>query len=772
MKTKYFTFLAMGIMFLIIPLSHAQNILTDGDFSTTNEIIPLDANIPPPNVWAFWLNLNNGAEANPTVVSGICNFPIINSGNNTWDVQLSQYGFPLIQGHSYQLTFDVKADANRTFGVFLGEERGNWTNLIGYDRYFYNATTEWETLRIDFEATSVFDYHKLSFELGAINTNMYFDNVILTDLGPTPHSVGIIGSSLIGWDVDVDMQTTDGINYLLTDYYFTEGEVKFRQDDSWSINWGNGDFPTGIGIQDGPNIPIPFATNYDITFNRLTGEYSFLCVSNCPNNIGIIGSAVPPNNDWVTDVNMITTDGITYKLSNYMFTDGEAKFRQNDSWSINWGGDTFPIGNATLNGPNILVTSGLYDVTFNSITGDYSFISPSIGILGSALNGWANDIDMQTTDGINYTLEDYSFSEGEVKFRQGHSWTINWGGDTFPTGLAYFNGPNIPVLEGTYNVAFNSLSGVYVFTATSCPVPGIQCPTSIYVDSSPGICGAYIFYPEVVAIANCGGDGISIIQTAGLPSGSLFPVGTTTNTYVLTNSSGNTATCNFDVIIFDTEPPVISGVSEYFDPLWPPNHKMVHVPINYSTSDNCGITTSELYITSNESISGLGNGDLSPDWEILDEHNILLRAERFGTGTGREYYITIKAYDDSGNYTEEQVIVTVPHDRRYLKGTASINQSDETENNRVMQIDTDIERMPFNIAAWPNPSTQNFNLKIDSFSNDPVDVLIFSITGRVISKFEVKQMNSISFGDNLQPGIYIIKVKQRDYFKTFKLIKQ
>ena len=38
-------------------------------------------------------------------------------------------------------------------------------------------------------------------------------------------------------------------------------------------------------------------------------------------------------------------------------------------------------------------------------------------------------------------------------------------------------------------------------------------------------------------------------QTAGLASGSDFPVGTTTNTFMVTDIEGNTATCSFDVIV-------------------------------------------------------------------------------------------------------------------------------------------------------------------------------------------------------------------------------
>ncbi|MEL6810586.1 MAG: LamG-like jellyroll fold domain-containing protein [Bacteroidota bacterium] len=49
-----------------------------------------------------------------------------------------------------------------------------------------------------------------------------------------------------------------------------------------------------------------------------------------------------------------------------------------------------------------------------------------------------------------------------------------------------------------------------------------------------------------------------VTQTAGLPSGSLFPVGVTTNTFEVVDGAGNTATCSFDVTVNDTEAPVLS----------------------------------------------------------------------------------------------------------------------------------------------------------------------------------------------------------------------
>jgi len=181
MKTTYFNSLFFGLILLTISMSHSQNILTDGNFSLTTDIISIVDGPPPANVWSTWQG--GDVNANATVVNHECNYQILSSGNQTYEVQLVQAGFSLVPGHSYKLSFDVKADSNRTFGVFLGENSGNFTTLLGANNYKQNATTEWRNISIEFDVFTVFPYHKLSFELGTINTSIFFDNVLLIDLG-------------------------------------------------------------------------------------------------------------------------------------------------------------------------------------------------------------------------------------------------------------------------------------------------------------------------------------------------------------------------------------------------------------------------------------------------------------------------------------------------------------------------------------------------------------------------------------------------------------
>jgi len=104
----------------------------------------------------------------------------------------------------------------------------------------------------------------------------------------------------------------------------------------------------------------------------------------------------------------------------------------------------------------------------------------------------------------------------------------------------------------------------------------------------------------------------------------------------------------------------VTNVSATPNSLWPPNHQMIPITVNYGSTDNCGAVNCVLSVTSNEPINGQDDGDNAPDWVIVDAHHVLLRSERSGKGNGRVYTITIDCSDPSGNHTVKTVTVTVP----------------------------------------------------------------------------------------------------------------
>ena len=100
--------------------------------------------------------------------------------------------------------------------------------------------------------------------------------------------------------------------------------------------------------------------------------------------------------------------------------------------------------------------------------------------------------------------------------------------------------------------------------------------------------------------------------------------------------------------------PTITAASASPDVLWPPNHKLVAVTINYTETSNCP-SSCTLSVSSSEPGPN--------EWIIVDAHHVQLLAERDGNGSGRIYTITITC-TNSGGTTTQTVTVLVPHDQR------------------------------------------------------------------------------------------------------------
>lgn len=295
--------------------------------------------------------------------------------------------------------------------------------------------------------------------------------------------IGLIGDATPGgWSVDTDL-SKDAANPDLwkADVQLTNGSVKFRANHAWDVNWGGTTFPEGTGVPGGDNITVTEG-KYRVSFNTNTLAYKFQKLENYT-KISLIGNAVPGGENWDKDLDLTqsTEDEIIWK-GTYELLKGEAKFRANHDWAINWGAAEFPTGKGVQDGANIPIEAGRYKITFNSLTGDYNFeafvVYDKIGIIGKngPTGNWSDDTFMTispsndqvwTIKGAKLTTADTTQSDNGIKFRANAAWTVNWGARAFPTGTGTQDGPNIWCKEGTYDVVFNTLTGEYVFTASS-----------------------------------------------------------------------------------------------------------------------------------------------------------------------------------------------------------------------------------------------------------------------------------------------------------------
>jgi gliding motility-associated-like protein len=154
----------------------------------------------------------------------------------------------------------------------------------------------------------------------------------------------------------------------------------------------------------------------------------------------------------------------------------------------------------------------------------------------------------------------------------------------------------------------------FMITVSDVTNPTITCPVDLALSTSINSCDTIVTGIAPVAVAdNCGIDSVSYVLTgatiaSGLndASGTTFNPGVTTVTYTVTDSSGNTTTCNFTITVTDAVNPTITC----------PGNIIVSCPgvVNtlapLASGDNCGVDSVN-YVLSGATVLGNGLNDAS-----------------------------------------------------------------------------------------------------------------------------------------------------------------
>ena len=149
----------------------------------------------------------------------------------------------------------------------------------------------------------------------------------------------------------------------------------------------------------------------------------------------------------------------------------------------------------------------------------------------------------------------------------------------------------------------NSTSCTFDVIVADTQAPVITCPVDTVLSNDIGQCSAVYSFGDATSTDNCPGD--SVVQTGGLASGSSFPVGINTVSYLVTDNSGNTDNCSFTITVLDTEPPLISCPLDVTIPNDSGVCEAVYTYTTPATADNCGVDSTFL-------LSGVGSGGSFP----------------------------------------------------------------------------------------------------------------------------------------------------------------
>lgn len=218
---------------------------------------------------------------------------------------------------------------------------------------------------------------------------------------------------------------------------------------------------------------------------------------------------------------------------------------------------------------------------------------------------------------------------------------------------------------------------------------------------------------------------ITLTQTAGLPSGSSFPVGTTNNVWVASDGMGNGDTLSFTVTVTDV-----------YDP-------SINCPTNVTT---CNPIVNSITPTAIDLCSGTPTIVYNLTGATTDSGNNDASGETFNTGVTN---VTYTATDASGNSAGCTFSVTVVD-------CSGIEEMESLDNMNV----------------YPNPTNGVMNIALGK-TYAQLEISLVQLSGKEIRKFEVKNTDLITMDVNeIAAGVYMLIVKTESTTRTIRVIKQ
>ena len=195
--------------------------------------------------------------------------------------------------------------------------------------------------------------------------------IVTLDMNNLTYTVGkpvlYMAGDANGWATNDYLAGEDGVHF--TGFmYLNQNGFKFCTQPEWKgTNYG-ANFDTA---KDAANITMTEeASYYKVDVDLESKSYVLTPIT----TIGIIGSASPNGWDSHVDMTYVPYNAETKELGyweakNITLASGEIKFRANDDWAINWGGDV----NALIQGgDNISVDAGTYDIKLYAWANGYA----------------------------------------------------------------------------------------------------------------------------------------------------------------------------------------------------------------------------------------------------------------------------------------------------------------------------------------------------------------------------------------------------------------
>ncbi len=322
--------------------------------------------------------------------------------------------------------------------------------------------------------------------------------------------------------------------------------------------------------------------------------------------------------------------------------------------------------------------------------------------------------------------------------------------------------------------------------------PVVTCPPSISVLNCTGVAE----YELPTAVDNCAIAG-ELVQTAGLPSGSVFPAGITVNSFAFTDAGGNTSTCNITVTV--PQPTEISVTSSDVSCAGANDGSIALsvsggiAPYTYAWSGSNAPTGPEQ--------TGLSAGSYSVTITdvrgCMSEVNVAIeqpapiavtvvevQPDVNGAGSGA-IDITVTGGIAPYQYSwinNDNVVSTVEDPANLAAGTYLLRFVDA--NGCTTTITVTVESISgistpdfaHGLLVYPNPASSDLRLVFSRPVEEPLSLQLYDMVGRQLTPTAIVAKGTEQFVisvDELPGGVYILQMRQgiRQWSSRISVVK-
>lgn len=325
--------------------------------------------------------------------------------------------------------------------------------------------------------------------------------------------------------------------------------------------------------------------------------------------------------------------------------------------------------------------------------------------------------------------------------------------------------------------------------------PVFNCTNSMIVNVDSGTCTALVNYPVPVATDNCS---TTTVQTAGLPSGSLFNIGMTAISYTTTDPAGHSAICNFTIMVVDNEAPVwiCTGDVNSCD--------SVVTGIAPNATENCSLPLGITYTLSGAT-TGSGTGDASGTTFGIGTTLVTYTAvDGYGNGSTCAFNVTVNtppsvtigtsssllcladapavlnASPASGTWTgpgvtgnnfDPATAGVGTHVLTYSYTDSSGCSASDTLSITVDVCNSIVDNGLDALQVSPNPTNGNMLISLGgNYSN--AEVILTQLNGQIVLDEKYSNTTSMNLSlEHVAAGVYFLTIHADDQTRTVKVIR-